>query len=163
MANKIYTNPGTPIVFKGTGGDATFTTANLAFGAGRVSGQVDRGAGAKAKLHEVTAIVQWAATAVIGDACEVYIFESDGTYQDGAVGTADAALATAKRRNGMLVGAVICDNTTGATNVVARFRDVPLTSRYFSVGFWNASASKNLQNTANVSLVIVTPNPDEIQ
>jgi hypothetical protein len=47
--------------------------------------------------------------------------------------------------------------------VIARFRDVPLTQRYFSVGIWNASATKNLQATANASLVIVTPNPDDIQ
>jgi hypothetical protein len=63
----------------------------------------------------------------------------------------------------MFVGAVICDTTSGATNVIARFRDVPLTQRYFSVGIWNASATKNLQATANASLVIVTPNPDDIQ
>lgn len=162
-ASKVYMNPGAPITFKGSGGDAVITLAALAAGAGRVSAQYDRGAGAKAKLHEVLAIVQWAATAVVGDVAEVYIFESDGTYQSGSVGTADAALAADKRRNGMFAGAVVCDTTSGATNVIARFRDVPLTNRYFSVAYWNASATKTFQNTSNVSMIIVTPNPDEIQ
>ena len=161
--NKIYMAPGTPITITGSGGDAVITTNNLGFGVGRVSAQFDRGIGAKAKLHEIMACIQWAATAVVGNAAEIYIFESDGTYLDGSVGVIDAALATDKRKNGMFVGAVICDTTSGATNVIARFRDVPLTQRYFSVGIWNASATKNLQATANASLVIVTPNPDDIQ
>ena len=155
--------PGTPISFKDSGGDVVVALNGLAFGVGRVSAQYDRGVGSKAKLHEVMACIQWAATAVIGDAAEIYIFESDGTYQVGTVGTADAALATDKRKNGLFVGAVICDTTSGATNVVARFRDVPLVQRYYSVGVWNASATKNLQATANVSVIIVTPNPDDIQ
>ena len=161
--NLIYMKPGTPIVFKGSGGDAVFTTANLGSAAGRVSAQYDRGAGTKAKLHTVIACIQWAATAVINDTAEIYLFESDGTYQEGTVGTSDAELTTDKRSNAYRLGSVVCDTTSGATNVVAMFRDVVLVQRYLSVGIWNASATKNLQNTANVSLIIVTPNPDDIQ
>jgi hypothetical protein len=63
----------------------------------------------------------------------------------------------------MFIGAVIADTTSTATNIVARFKDVPITSRYYSIGVWNASAADNLENTANASRVIVTPMPPEIQ
>lgn len=162
MANKIYRAVETPVVFRDSSGDVVLTLQNLAAGAGRVSAQYDRGAGSKSQYHEVTAVFQMETAGVIGEAIEVWLFESDGTYQDGTVGTIDAALASDKRRNGMLIGAVIVDTTSTATNIVGRFKDVPITSRYYSVGVWNATAD-NLEDTANASRVIVTPMPPEIQ
>jgi hypothetical protein len=162
MPNKIYRSVETPVVFRDSGGDVVLTLQNLAAGAGRVSAQYDRGAGSKPQYHEVTAVFQMETAGVIGEAIEVWLFESDGTYQDGAVGTSDAALAADKRRNGLLIGAVIVDTTSTATNIVGRFKDVPITSRYYSVGTWNATAD-NLENTANASRIIVTPMPPEIQ
>jgi hypothetical protein len=162
MANKIYRAIETAVVFRDSGGDVAMTLQNLAAGAGRVSAQRDRGAGSLAQLHEITAVFQMETAGVVGEAIEVYLFESDGTYLDGSVGTSDAALTTDKRRNGMLVGAVIVDTTSTATNIVARFKDVPITSRYYSVGVWNATAD-NLEDTANASRIIVTPMPPELQ
>jgi hypothetical protein len=163
MANKIYRATETPIVFCESGGDVVITLINLAFGVGRVSAQYDRGTGSKAQLHEITGVFQFETAPAVGEAVEIYLFESDGTYQDGTVGTSDAALTTDKRRNGMFIGAVIADTTSTATDIVARFKDVPITSRYYSIGVWNASAGDNLENTANASRVIVTPMPPEIQ
>jgi len=162
MPNKLYRATETPVVFCESGGTEPFTLINLAAGAGRVSDQYDRGAGSLAQLHEITAVFQMETAGVVGEAIEVYLFESDGTYQDGSVGTSDAALAADKRRNGMFVGAVIVDTTSTATNIVARFKDVPITSRYYSVGVWNATAD-NLENTANASRIIITPMPPELQ
>jgi hypothetical protein len=82
---------------------------------------------------------------------------------DGTLGTSDAALTADKRRNGILIGAVIVDTTSTATDIVARFQNVPITSRYYSIGVWNASAGDNLENTANASRVIVTPMPPEAE
>ena len=162
MPNKVYRAVESAVVFCESGGTEPFTLINLAAGAGRVSDQYDRGAGSLAQLHEITAVFQMETAGVVGEAIEVYLFESDGTYQDGTVGTSDAALTADKRRNGMFVGAVIVDTTSTATNIVARFKDVPITSRYYSVGVWNATAD-NLENTANASRIIVTPMPPELQ
>jgi len=57
---------------------------------------------------------------------------------------------------------VIADQTAGAVDMVATFQDVPISSRYYSIGIWNASAVA-LQATANACRIIVTPNPDESQ
>lgn len=163
MPNKIYGALETPITFRDSGGDVVITLLNLAFGAGRVSARYDRGAGSKARLHEVRAVIQFETAPALGEAVEIYLFQSDGTYMDGTLGTADAAMTSDKRRNGMLIGAVIADTTSTATDIIATFQNVPISSRYYSIGVWNASAGDNLENTANACRIIVTPNPDEIQ
>lgn len=162
MANKVYTAPETTITFRDSAGDVVMTLQNLATGAGRVSARYDRGAGSKPKLHEVTVVIQQESNGTAGEVIEVYLFQSDGTYMDGTLGASDAALTTDKRRNGMLIGVVVIDNTTNSVDVVARFTDVPITSRYYSLGVWNATAV-SLKNTANTSRIIVTPIPDEVQ
>jgi hypothetical protein len=161
MANLIYMLPGTPITWKDSGGDKVITAQNLAFGAGRVGAQHDRGAGAKAKLHEICVVCQWTASPAVGDALNLFLLESDGTFIDDNVGASDAALSVQPVSG--FVGSVIAKSASGATNFIARFRDYPLTQRYVSPALWNASATKNLQNTANVTCIIITPNPDQIQ
>ena len=163
MANKIYRAVETAITFRDSSGDVVITLQNLAFGVGRVSAQKDRGANSQPKLHEVIGVFQFETAPVVGEQIELYLFQSDGTYVDGTVGTSDAALASDKRRNGLFIGAVIVDTTSTGTDIIARFSDVPITSRYYSIGVWNGSAGDNLKNTANTSRVIVTPMPDEIQ
>jgi hypothetical protein len=163
MPSKVYRAVETPIVFRDSGGDVVITLNNLGFGAGRVSARYDRGAGSVAESHEVTGVFQFETAPALGEAVELYLFQSDGTYMDGTLGTSDAALTADKRRNGILIGAVIVDTTSTATDIVARFQNVPITSRYYSIGVWNASAGDNLENTANASRVIVTPMPPEAQ
>lgn len=163
MANKVYRAVETAITFRDSSGDVVITLQNLAFGAGRVSAQYDRGTGSKAALHEVIGVFQFETAPALGETVEIYLFQSDGTYVDGTVGTADAALTSDKRKNGMLIGAVIVDTTSVTTDIVGRFQNVPISSRYYSIGVWNASAGDNLENTANASRVIVTPMPPEIQ
>jgi len=163
MPSKVYRATETPIVFRDSGGDVVITLNNLGFGAGRVSARYDRGAGSLAESHEVTGVFQFETAPALGEAVELYLFQSDGTYMDGTLGTSDAALTADKRRNGILIGAVIVDTTSTATDIIARFQNVPITSRYYSIGVWNASAGDNLENTANASRVIVTPMPPEAQ
>tara|TARA_R110000822_G_C15054273_1_gene466753 strand:+ start:167 stop:652 length:486 start_codon:yes stop_codon:yes gene_type:complete len=158
----VYTKIGTPVTFKESGGDVVITLLNLAFGAGRVSAQKDRGAGPSyPKLHSVKVVVQFTASPAVGDAVNVYLLQSDGSLVDDNVGTSDAAL-TVQPVSGF-IGSVIAKSASGATNFIVSFNDVPITQRYYSIAIWNASATKNLQNTANVSYVTVTPNPDDIQ
>ncbi len=163
MANKIYRAIETPVVFRDSSGDVVISLQNLSFGAGRISAQKDRGAGSVPELHEVIGVFQFETAPIVGEAVEIYLFQSDGTYVDGTLGTSDAAMSSAKRSNGMLIGSVIVDTTSTGTDIVGRFQNVPISSRYYSIGVWNASAGDNLKNTANASRVIVTPTPPEIQ
>jgi hypothetical protein len=82
---------------------------------------------------------------------------------DGTLGTSATSMSSDKRRNGILIGAVIGDTESVATDIVARFQNVIITSRYYSIGVWNAATADNLENTANASRVIVTPMPPEAQ
>ena len=163
MPSKVYRAVETAITFSDSGSDVVLALLNLAFGAGRISARYDRGAGSLCKLHEIRAIVQFETAPAIGEAVYIYLFESDGTYMNGTLGTSDAAMSADKTRNGHLVGAVIVDTTSASTDIIASFKDVPITSRYYSVGAWNGSAADNLKNTANTSRIIVTPMPDEAQ
>lgn len=162
MASAIYRGIGTPLSFRDSGGDAVLTLQNLGFGAGRVSARYDRGAGSKPRIYAWRAVMQFETAPVVGEIVEIYIFESDGTYADGTVGTADAALTSVKRANGRLIGIVVVETTSTATDIVAGGMCM-INEQYFSVGVWNASAGDNLENTANASRVILTPVYDEIQ
>lgn len=159
---RVYRAIETPVTFKDSGGDVVITLQNLAFGAGRVSARKDRGAGAQPRQYEVRAVVQFETAPIVGEVVDVYIFESDGTFANGTVGTADAALTAAKLKNGNYIGSIYVETTSTATDIVASFI-TDINSRYYSVGVWNWSAGDNLKNTANVSCVIVTPVPDDIQ
>jgi hypothetical protein len=163
MPSKVYRAVETPVVFRDSGGDVVITLNNLGFGAGRVSARYDRGSGSQAEPHEVIGVFQFETAPALGEAVELYLFQSDGTYMDGTLGTSATSLLPDKRRNGILIGAVIVDTTSTATDIVARFQNVPITSRYYSIGVWNASVGDNLKNTDNSSRVIVTPMPPEAQ
>jgi len=162
MANLVYRAIETPIVFRDSGGDVVITLQNLGFGVGRVSARYDRGAGSKARWYEWRAVVQFESAAALGEVVELYLFPSDGTYMDGVLGTADAALGTDKRRDGQWIGNVVADTVSTATDIIASGQCY-INSRYVSVGVWNASAGDNLENTANASRIILTPVPDELQ
>ncbi len=162
MPNKIYVAEETPITFQDSGGTVVITLQNLAFGVGRISARRDRGTGSKAGRHKWKAKIQFETAPIIGEVVEIYLSESDGTYADGTPGTADAALASDKRRNLKLIGRVIVDTISVTTDIVASGVFM-LYERYYSIGIWNASAGDNLENTANASIITITPYPDEIQ
>ena len=162
MPNKIYRAIETTLSFRDSGGDAVITLQNLAFAAGRISARYDRGAGSKPRLYHWRAVMQFETAPVVGEIVELYLFESDGTYMDGTLGTADAALGTDKRNNGKLFGVVVVDTTSVTVDIVASGM-VIINERYFSIGVWTGSAGDNLENTANASRVNLTPVPEEIQ
>ena len=162
MPNKIYTAPETTLTFQDSSGNYAITLNNLPDGAGRVSARADKGAGSKAKIFRVTVVIQFNAPVVVGKAVEIYLFRSDGTYADGTVGTADATLVADKRKNGTFIGSVVADQTAATIDTVVTFEDVVISSRYFSVGVWNASGVA-LKASANASKILVTPIPAEVQ
>ena len=162
MANLIYYAPQTPVVFSDSDGDVVLTLQNLGFGAGRISARVDRGAGSKPGLYRVRSVFQWVASPAATDYAEIYLAGSDGTYPDGNVGTADAALASTQLNNLQLISVVSAEVATGAANRIGAGL-FEILDRYYSIGVFNRSATKNLVNTANVSRVILTPVPPEVQ
>ncbi len=161
MANKVYTAIESPITFKDSGGSAVITLQNLGTAAGRISARYDRGAGSIATWYMCRFTWQLETAGTLGEVVEVYLSTSDGTNPDGEIGTADAALGTDKRRNIKLVGFGFTDQTAAATNMTVSW-PVWIPTRYFSVGVWNATTDF-LENTANASVVSLTPIPDEIQ
>jgi hypothetical protein len=101
---------------------------------------------------------------VVGETVEVYLssWSEDGTYSDGGLSSTGTTLTSDMRRNlgnPALIG--IIDKTATATNIIASGL-VFVPTRYISAAVWDASAD-NLENTANASIVSLTPYPFEQQ
>jgi hypothetical protein len=162
MAHKVYRAIQTPITFQDSGGSVAITLQNLAAGAGRVSARYDRGAGDLPAQYRWRAVFQWTTTPVRGQYAEIYLVESDGTLVDGTLGSTNAAVSTyGQLENCYRIGSVFVQTAAAATNMIAS-GECTILDRYFSVAVWN-DGTVNLQNTANVSFVILTPVPDELQ
>jgi hypothetical protein len=137
----------------------------LAAATGRLSSFSDRGAGAAPCEYEVRAYCSWVSNPTVGDALKIGIFQSDGTHSDSGVtyhDTNDAALTlVALDANPNYVGAVVA-HTADTAEKGGSWR-VLISSRYFAVGVYNASATKTLTDTDSVSAVVVTPIYPDIQ
>lgn len=161
----IYVKRGTSVTLVNTGGDKTLNLRNLGFGAGRLSAFIDRGAGAAPEWYEVRGYCSWVANPTAGETLNLCVVQSDGTHSDGGVayhGTNDAALTLAQF-NAMpkIVGSIVAH--TADTNEKGGTFLVRITSRYFAIGAYNASAAKNLTDSDSVSAVVVTPIYPDIQ
>lgn len=165
MANQILAVPGTPITFEDSGGDIALTLASLANGAGRISAQWDRGAGAKPieyrwqMRYRANAAPTVAATNVV----RVYLeCSDDGTFVAGGLGTADAAVsAEVLLTLGEFLGAVEITEASTTRDFV-RQGNIWIRSRYVSVAVWNATGVA-LHATAANNEFRLTPVPSEIQ
>ena len=167
MPSKIYSNVETALLFADSaqsGLAAQLTLSALPTGAGRYSVRYDRGAASHAGLYEWLLNFSLTGTNIAGASVEIYVVRSDGTYADGALTTADTAVAaasSAKRNNTLFAGLAIVDQTT--TNVVMTGRGYFwLPSRYFSMFVWNAT-TLNFQTSTTLHQLYVTPVPDEVQ
>lgn len=163
MANKVYVAPETAITFKSSGGSATITCTSVATGAGRISAQYDRGAGSKPGRYKWRAKIVTASAATAGRVVELYLSTSDGTIQDGELGTSDAAVSDADyRRNLQFIGVVAADDSAGAGNIYLGSGVCEIFDRYISLVVWNDSG-QSLSSTATDCEFSLTPVPDEIQ
>lgn len=165
MANLIYGKPGTALVFADSGGDAVITLASLATGGGRISAQLDRGAGAQPALYRWQ--FRWRAnsspTVAATNVVRVYLVPGDdGSYIAGGLGTSDAAVTPeAFLANTEFLGASEVTEASTSRDFV-RQGFVWVRSRYVSVAVWNASGV-SLHATASNNAFRLTPVPDEIQ
>ena len=161
MANKVYVATETALTFQDSGGTAVITLNNLAANVGRVSAQVDRGAGSRASRFLLEAKFEKGVAGVVGQIITVCLFGGDGTNTDGNVGVVDAALTATQALAAFFTLQVVV--TTTATNTPIRQTcEVSLPLRRVSVGVVN-SLTGLLRATANACVVTLTPMPDEVQ
>ena len=162
MANKVYRAIETAVRFKDTDATYTLTLNNLAASTGgRISDRVDRGAGSLPRLYRWKAVMQFETAPVVGQYVEILISQSDGTNEDGNVGTTDGALTEAVAANLDTIGIVRVQTTDVDVDNIASGTCL-IEERYYSVGVLNRAAD-NLRAENDYSWVELTPMPDEIQ
>jgi hypothetical protein len=162
MANKIYVARETPIVWSDTTGDLAMTLNNLAASAGRVGAQKDFGAGSTAEWYEWRLTVQFETAPVVGETVEVYLSTTDGTEEDGQVGTTNAALSSANRRKNLRLIGILTVTSTSADVDMTASGVCRISTRYVSPVIYNGTAD-NLQATNDTGEFTLTPIPSEIQ
>jgi hypothetical protein len=160
--NKIYATPGTATLFQASSGDVTFTLADAVdLGNGQISNQWDRGTGSLPTRYKWEATIKWVATPTLGDIVRLYLYAAQkaNTAVD-LTGDGDVTPET-KFGNFALIGQVIC--TVAADQAFNSSGVIEIYGRYVNLGVWNASATKDLNATANACSITLTPMPDDVQ
>jgi len=164
MANEILVKPGTAITWKDSGGTNVITLQNLGFGAGRVGAVYDKGAGAQEAWFHVHFVIQFETAPIVGEVVELYMLNHDGTNVPGNVGLIDAAVTVANKRNNFHAPLIVVSAEAATADLNYETTGLAyLPMRYISPVVWNASAGDNLQNTANINVITMTPLVDELQ
>lgn len=160
--NLIKYSPQTASVFQESGGNITFTLNDTVdLGNGAISNQLDRGAGDLPARYKWEATIKWVATPTLGDVVRIYLYAAQkaNTAVD-LTGDGDVTPET-KFGNFALIGQVIC--SVAADQAFYGSGIVEIYGRYVNLGVWNASATKDLNATANACSITLTPIPDAIQ
>lgn len=161
MSNLIYRAQEAIIEFSDTDGDYALSLANLAAGSGRISDRVDRGANSQPMVYKWRASFQCATAPVSTGYVDVLLSESDGTYTDGNISSADSAVTFGQYINLQTIGDVRVQSAVANTSFVAS-GSCWITARYFQIGLFNRTTS-DFRNLNNISRVLVIPMPPEIQ
>lgn len=162
MANKLYTARETVITFKASGGTVLFTPTSLATAAGRYSTQWDRGAGSVPDRYVFHARTKIAVAPVVGTILTVYLGFSDGTDNDGELGTTDAALPAADRRRNLTpIGCIVADEAS-TTRVMKTSGIIEILARFVTLTWYN-EFGQALSATAGDHVTTFEPVPPELQ
>lgn len=164
MANKIYVAQETALDWTDdtTGGDYTLDLGSLAAGSVRVGDRGDLGSASRAFVYEWRMVIDgFDSSPVVGEAVEIYIATSEGTYEDGDVGTTDAAGSTVQLPNLLHVGNAVVQTTTAGDNLQTS-GIVEIYSRYVTPVVYNATADA-LLGTSDAHHFYLTPMPPEVQ
>lgn len=163
MPNKIYTNPETSVTWADSGGDNTITLSSLAADAVRQGARHDLGASARADRFRILVNIDgFTSSPTVGRTVDLYFAFSDGTYNDGDLGTTDAASSTVVLPNLLFVGQLTVQTTTAADELTRTFDGVHFTSRYITPVVHNNSTVA-LAGSSTEHKIIVTPVPPEVQ
>jgi hypothetical protein len=161
MAGELYLNEGSALNINGeAGADYAWSMEGVTNGAGRVSARIDLGAAPRPYLYRWRCKLACQATPTAGEKVRLYKSESDGTNEDGDVGTADAVLAEAQLANMRQFGAVTVDTADTSDQIAGGI--VEIHERYVSIGGWNASGA-TLNATDSNFVFTLTPIYDQTQ
>lgn len=162
MPNKIYIAPETALTWTDTGGDYTLDLGSLAADGVRVGARGDLGSASRASDYEWRVVIDGFATApVVGEHVDIYLSTSDGTNEDGDVGTADAAGTTNQLNNLKYLGQAVVQSTTAGDQLIASGY-CNIDARYVSPVIHNNTADA-LNGTSDAHKFILTPVPPEVQ
>jgi len=163
MANKVYINAETEIVWTDTGGDYAMDLGGLAAGSVRVGAQGDLGTFPHSGHFAWRVTIDGFDTApVVGEVVHIYVAPGRSTTDiDGDVGSSDAAGATVDLPNLWHLGSAVVQTTTAADELIVS-GTVFLPYRYVSPVIYNATADA-LLSTSDVHQFALTPIPPEVQ
>lgn len=140
MAKEMYIAEGSTLRINGeVGADYAWSMEGVANGAGRVSARIDLGEAPRPYLYRWRCKLACQATPTAGNQLRLYKSESNGTYADGDVGEADAAIAEAQLTNMRQFGAVTVDTADTSDQIAGGV--VEIHERYVSIGGWNATGA----------------------
>lgn len=161
----IYIQPGSIHRFTDTANtpDSIITLSAVAAGAGWISVQWDRGAGAKPATYSWVATTKWVASPVVGEQLRLYKIAGDGTFVAGNFGTASATVAAEAAAKGNCEQFGSVQATAAASQLEVNFGEVRIVTRYVSIMAWNGSAAKALTTSTTDHVIILTEIPDAIQ
>lgn len=162
MSGEMYLKEGTTLKVNGEAdADYAWSMENVANGAGRISARIDLGAAPRPYLYRWRCKCAWQANPTKGNALKLYKSESDGTYEDGDVGTADAAIASADALvNCRQFGQVVADTADTSDQIAGGV--VEIHERYVSIIGWNAGGT-TLNATDSNFYFGLTPISDQQQ
>jgi hypothetical protein len=116
--------------------DYAWSVEGISDGNGRVSARIDLGAAPRGHLLRWRGQYKTQSSPTQGNALKIYVSASDGTYEDGNVGTSDAALSDSDvLRNLTQVGQIIADEAD-TTNMISG-GVFSCYERYLSLVAWN--------------------------
>jgi hypothetical protein len=159
--NAIYDKSGSAITFKDANGTVVFTMKDgVDLGNGQSSAIGDLGASPRPMTYSWEARMKWVATPTLGDVVRIYAFCSDVSAEADLAADGDVTPET-KFGNFALIGQVIC--SVAADQYFYAAGTVTLMRRYLVLGVWNASATKDLNATAEACVIKFTPVYPDIQ
>ena len=161
MVDKVYVARETPTVWSDTAGDLVMTLNNLAAAAVRVGARKDLGADSISEWYSWRMTIQFESAPVVNESVDVYLSTSDGSEEDGQVGTADAASDINHLLNCHQIGSVMVTSTDASHDMTAS-GVCRIPTRYVSPVIHNNTAD-NLKATNDTSEFTLTPIPPEIQ
>ena len=162
MATKIYVSPETALEWTDSGGDYVIDLGGIAADGVRVGARGDLGAAAHSDTYAWRFVLDGFDTApVVGETVDIYVSTSDGTNEDGDVGTADAAGVTVSLPNLMFLGSAVVQTTTAGDNLQVS-GIVSLPNRYVSPVIHNNTVDA-LLSSGDAHKFFLTPMPMESQ
>lgn len=166
MAGENYIQEGTALLINGeASADVAWSMEGVTSGAGRVSAQLDLGAGPRPKRYSWICEWQTAGTPTQGKGIELYAaaaVEGDATRITGNVGQSDAALANVDvRRNLLPIDLVVAETATANKKFIAS-GVFEFEQRYLTMVGYNDSGATINSTDSNFKFYL-TPIYDQVQ